>query len=148
MEDKVLHLINCSSRKRDERCEARLLYDKSTLFRYLRDFLEKYGYTPYCILSAKYGLVHPTDVIDPYNVTLKGQSKDAIQMWTDTVIHSIRTQFPNLEVVHMWTSNDYDDALIPELKRVGITVYTHLKGLGIGCKVKYLKDRISGIPEV
>lgn len=147
MEDRVLHLINCSSRKRDERCEARLLYDKSTLFRYSRDFLEKYNYTPYCILSAKYGLVKPTDVIDPYNVTLKGQSKDALKMWTDTVMHSIRTQYPDLEYVHMWTSNDYDNCLIPELRKAGIIVHTHLKGMGIGRKVKWLKDRISGIPE-
>lgn len=58
-------IIACSQRKANNPNPARDLY-RGTLFRFGREFAETYGYD-YRILSAKYGLLHPEEIIEPYN---------------------------------------------------------------------------------
>ena len=58
-------IINCASYKKDYACMAKQMYDDAPMFRELRDYAEK-NYDQYYILSAHYGLLHPTDIIEPY----------------------------------------------------------------------------------
>src|SRR5271157_2546230 len=61
----ILVIIACSQRKNDEPAPAKDLY-RGTLFRFAREYAETCGYD-YRILSAKYGLLCPDDLIEPYN---------------------------------------------------------------------------------
>ncbi len=56
--------------KLDYECEAQELYSKSYVFRAQVDFLS-YTYDDWYILSAKYGIIKPTDVIEPYDLSFR-----------------------------------------------------------------------------
>lgn len=137
-----LWLICCASRKRPSSCPARLLYDESTLFRYSRDYVESYSY-PYCILSAKYGLLEPDTVISPYNLTLLNFDTDAHIEWSERVFKQLMENYPNVKKLHLYTGNAYEKYLIPLLEANGIEYEQYLKHYGIGQKVKWFKDHIN-----
>lgn len=61
-------VLSCCSTKLPHPAPARDLY-QSAFFRNLKAFCEKTG-APWYINSAKYGLLHPDDVIEPYNLCL------------------------------------------------------------------------------
>ena len=63
--NKKIAIINCGSTKKDNACPSREMYDKGHLFRTIRDFVEQ-DYDEYYILSGKYGLMKPNEVIEPY----------------------------------------------------------------------------------
>ncbi len=71
-------LVACCSKKLTRTVAARDLY-VSTLFKkaaaYARTFDAWY------VLSAKYGLVAPDEVIDPYNQTLLKMKRSERQAW-------------------------------------------------------------------
>ena len=58
-------VINCGSKKKDQACPAREMYEGGSLFRKMRDYVEQ-TYDGYYILSGKYGLLEPDQVIEPY----------------------------------------------------------------------------------
>jgi len=62
-------LIGCTKTKRTDRAAARDLYDPSDLFRRRRAYAEAAG-RPWAILSARYGVVLPDTILDPYNFTI------------------------------------------------------------------------------
>jgi len=67
-------LISCSKSKGGHRDLARNMY-VSSLYRKSVMVAEGWGIS-FSILSAKYGLLNPDDMIEPYDLTLKGASKE------------------------------------------------------------------------
>jgi hypothetical protein len=65
---KQIALIGCSKQKLDYSAPAKELYQGS-LFKAARKYVEAKGYE-WAILSAKYGLVDPNRIIEPYNQRL------------------------------------------------------------------------------
>jgi len=53
---------------------------------------------PFYILSAKYGLLHPNDLIEPYEQTLKTATKKEKQDWAQRVDKKIR-ELPRKKLV-------------------------------------------------
>ena len=100
--NKKIAVINCGSTKKDNACPSREMYDKGHLFRTIRDFVEQ-DYDEYYILSGKYGLMKPNEVIEPYDdvvffvqkifrdrakkqgKTLKAVSKENQKIWGEKV---------------------------------------------------------------
>jgi len=70
-------LISCTKTKRSYRCKAKKMYDLSVLFRRSWEYadLQKPKPDKIYILSAKYYLLEPEKIIDPYDVTLCYVSK-------------------------------------------------------------------------
>ena len=58
-------VINCGSKKKNTSCPAREMYEDGSLFRKMRDYIEQ-TYDKYYILSGKYGLLSPEEIIEPY----------------------------------------------------------------------------------
>ena len=58
-------VINCGSKKKDQACPAREMYEGGSLFRKMREYVEQ-TYDQYYILSGKYGLMEPDEIIEPY----------------------------------------------------------------------------------
>lgn len=46
------------------------------------------------ILSGKYGIVYPDNILDPYDFDLRKQSKSYIEEWAADVNHKLRMRFP------------------------------------------------------
>jgi len=68
-------LVSCVSEKRTTACPARDLYTSDWFIkaaRYASQVADEWY-----ILSAGYGLVHPDQVLEPYNATLKTMAQSA-----------------------------------------------------------------------
>jgi hypothetical protein len=67
-------IINCKSKKQNYVCEAQKMYQPSFVFVAQQEFVSK-AYDEYYIISTKYGIISPTTIIEPYDMTLsKGSS--------------------------------------------------------------------------
>ena len=63
-------ILGCKRQKQDYKCPADEMYEKAFTYRAQRDFV-KVAYDDYYIFSSKYGIIHHTQVIEPYDVTLE-----------------------------------------------------------------------------
>lgn len=76
----MICFIGCVKKKRGTPCAARDMYI-STLFKYRVRYAESKGWDWY-IISARYGLLPPDQLIAPYNETLKTKSDSEIRNWS------------------------------------------------------------------
>lgn len=77
-------LVSCGKAKLAYPAPARSLYTGS-LFRAARKAVERAGYDAWWILSARYGLVHPDEILGPYEATLAGRTGDELHAWANKV---------------------------------------------------------------
>lgn len=129
-------LIPCGKKKRDFACQAKYMYT-SALWRSL------YGYAlEHCdkvyILSAKYGLVSPDDVIEPYDKTLSGAKAAERHEWSDMVVAQMRSEgfdFDNDEFIIL-AGKFYRQYIVKLLKHVELPSehLQMLQQLGAFCK--------------
>ena len=82
--DAELYLVACVKTKQSRPAPARDLYI-SNWFVKARTCVERSGQSWY-ILSAKYGLVEPNELIEPYEKTLKKMRADDRRAWARGVI--------------------------------------------------------------
>lgn len=114
IENKIA-VINCKAKKQKHACEAQEMYNVSFQFRSQIQFIEQY-YDEYRILSSKYGLIKPTDVIEPYEISLaKGGrlkqqqtlTNSEQQTWTNKVKQQIKQLEQEFDEVDLHISNSY-----------------------------------------
>ena len=79
-----LYLVSCVGQKLSVPAPAADLYT-SAWFRKARSYVAESG-EPWFILSAKYGLVHPDKVIEPYDVTLNTMPVADRREWARSVL--------------------------------------------------------------
>ena len=112
---KKLAIINCKSRKLKHRCPAEEMYSHSFQFRSQVEFIKKY-YDGYLILSTKYGLITPTTIIEPYNLSIaKGTrlknkdvfTKNELKEWGDKVIQAIQPYLEKYDKIDLHISQAY-----------------------------------------
>src|SRR5262245_25973133 len=83
-------LIGCVKEKRSQPSKARDLY-VSTLFVGRRRYVES-TCDRWWVLSAAHGLVDPDACLEPYDVTLKDQSRARRRAWASSVLAAIDRQ--------------------------------------------------------
>lgn len=86
----ALHLIACVAQKEVHALPARQLY-RSDWFRKARRYVDSWG-LHWMILSAEYGLVHPDQVIEPYDRSLSSMTASDRARWGAGVVEQLRTQ--------------------------------------------------------
>lgn len=64
-----LAIISCKAKKKNYTCPASEMYSDSPQFKHQMGFIKEY-YDDYRILSLKYGVITPDEIIEPYNLTL------------------------------------------------------------------------------
>jgi len=142
-----LLVLGCSDRKRTAKGKlpALELYD-GVNFRVLRTFLLDRGWPPgLCIkiLSAKYGLINATDLIESYDQRL---DKEQARQFNPAVLKSLKT-LGKLSSVFINLGKDYLPAIngtdnLFQKKRI-----THAEG-GIGQKMAHMKRWLNGLPSL
>ena len=132
-------LVSCTKLKQEYSCEAKDMYLPSQLFRKARNYIEKNNYDNWFILSAKYGLLKPTDIIEPYNITLNTMKKNEIVEWSYKVYNQL-CKF-ELSQVDFYAGEKYRKYLIPSLQNKNININILLKGLGIGQQLQFYKQK-------
>ena len=87
-------LVACSRTKADRPVPARELY-LSPLFRAARKYAEnRYGLGQWLILSARYGLVDPDQVLAPYDLSLRQLTARQREAWGDRIAIELTDRFP------------------------------------------------------
>ena len=131
-------LVSCVKSKRASAAPASELYT-SQLFRSLRGYAEANADTWY-ILSAEHGLLHPAQVVEPYERTLNNMRKADRLAWADRVKRQLIEVLPTEAEVILLAGERYRGDLIPFLHEHGFSVRVPLEGLSFGRQLQRLKE--------
>ena len=133
--NRVTYLVSCVSKKLDHSSPARDLYI-SEWFRRARAYIEKRSGC-WFILSAKFGLVSPTELLAPYDETLKDKSAAERLAWSDTVRAQLNSQLLPARHIVIFAGIVYRRHLIDDPRRRAETVEIPLEGLRIGEQLRW-----------
>jgi hypothetical protein len=129
-------LVSCVKSKRALPAPAQDLYI-SPLFRGLRSYAEK-NTDRWYILSAKYGLLSPERVVDPYELTLNRMPKADREAWARQVQEQMVAVLPLGARITLLAGSRYREELEPFLRQRGHSVDIPLFGLSMGRQLAWL----------
>lgn len=103
-----------------------------------KEFALKFAPNNWWILSARYGLLAPTDIIEHYDSALKYADRDARMRWSEQVLAQMRRRgFDMNEETWFLAGKDYYEFVAKAFSNVQI-----LTAEGMGAKMKKLKEAI------
>lgn len=140
---KTLGLISCTKKKQSHPCKASEMYSLSDLFSKTFAYCSK-NYDQVVILSAKYGLLFPDDMVEPYDLTLKKMSSAEVKDWAEMVFKQMqkRLNLDDVSTVFFHAGSRYREKLIPKLQALGINCKAPLGNLGIGKQLKWYNTHL------
>lgn len=133
-------LVSCVKTKRKATVAAKDLYI-SPLFKGMRNYAEQNA-DSWFILSAKYRLLRPDEVIAPYELAMKAMPKRKRLAWAEQVQCQLLEFLPAGALVVILAGRDYHKDLVPFLKSHGFTVEVPMEGLGFGPRLRWLKEHM------
>jgi hypothetical protein len=112
----IVAITNCKAMKQDYECTVDEMYSKSYVYRSQKKFFQL-AYDKYLVFSAKYGLMSPTKVIEPYDLALQSKigrvevnnsltAEQRIKLF-EKVEHQLIKMFELVDEIHFHTSNIY-----------------------------------------
>ena len=131
-----LCLVSCVAKKLPRPAPARELYT-SPLFRKMRGLVEAQRW-PWFILSAKYGVVAPERVIEPYEKTLNDMRSAERRHWAEGCLRALGPHLAHVRSVVFFAGENYREFLKPALANRGIEVHVPMQGLQIGKQLAWL----------
>lgn len=134
-------LVGCVKEKAARPCAAKDLY-LSTLFTGRRTYVEN-SCDEWWILSAKFGLVDPYGVLEPYDVTLKDAGRGIRRLWSQQVLAAIDDLIkpPPGEIFEVHAGAEYRDfGLLDGLFTRNCRVEIPTQGMRIGRQLQFYKD--------
>lgn len=125
-------LLGCVQTKLDEPAAAGDLFT-SPLFRARKAYARQTRRRWY-VLSSHYGLLHPDQEVEPYDLPMAARPVAERRAWAEHVAEQLAEEFPRLKGVgfEIHAGASYVDVLDPELTERGATVVAPLRGLGLG----------------
>jgi uncharacterized protein DUF6884 len=135
----VVYVVGCGKSKQTRRSRASELYTGG-LFRASAEHARANGDT-WRILSGRYGIVRPKQVIAPYDARVPRRQRE-LAWWTTSAANSL-TSDPTLRGgfrVVILAGEEYAAPLRTELERRGIEVSCPLRGLQLGQRLRWLKE--------
>ena len=133
-------LVACVSKKNSTPMPARDLYI-SDWFRKASAYAMRVADEWY-ILSAKYGLIAPDTVIEPYDETLNRMPVAARRAWAKRVLEDLdRVLQPGDQVVVL-AGKRYREHLVNPIQQMGCNVEIPMQGLAFGEQKSWLKQRL------
>lgn len=132
-----LCLVSCVAKKLPDLAPAKDLY-QSDWFRKARRFVEARGW-PWFILSAKYGLVVPKQVIAPYEKTLNNMPVAERRDWAEGCLDTLEPHLTGVKSVVFLAGKRYREFLAPALLARGIEVRVPMARLRQGEQLAWLE---------
>ncbi len=123
--EKILIVTSCSAKKRNYKTKAIDLY-QGHLFKKIKKFARVNNFD-LKILSAKYGLLNPNSIIEPYNFTISNK-KDVLNL-QKKVISELLVSISNYKIVLIIMGSKYRKVIEPIDKENIYYIINH-KGLG------------------
>lgn len=133
-------LVGCVKEKTERPRPAKDLY-VSPLFASRRAYVER-SCSEWWVLSAEHGLVHPDDVLAPYDTALKGAGRLEIRAWSKLVLGAIAAQVRPAagDVIEFHAGAEYREfGLAAGLLDRGCVVVNPTQGLRIGAQLRFYK---------
>jgi cytoplasmic iron level regulating protein YaaA (DUF328/UPF0246 family) len=137
----TIGLVSCVSQKSAHAAEARNLYE-SPLFKKARKYIEERCDSWY-ILSAKFGLVDPHQVIPPYEETLRTKPRAEREQWAQRVWADLSTRLQAGDHIVILAGERYREYLVPHIIEFGCVLEVPMKGLAIGKQLQWLSKHIT-----
>jgi hypothetical protein len=131
--------ISCVGKKKPRRAKAKDLY-QSDWFKKARRYVEQNEMSWY-ILSAEYGLVHPDDLIDPYEKTLNKMNLNKRKQWAQMISDEIVENIPPSKIV-FFAGWKYREFLSEILRENGYLIEIPLENMPIGKQLSWFKSQI------
>ncbi len=129
-------LVSCVSLKDTSKMKAGDIY-LSPLFKKAKEYASN-NFDRWYILSAKYGLIHPNKIIEPYEKTLNKMSRQDRHKWSEDVFEEFeKCTKPNDEITFV-AGQRYRQDLTPLLLNRGNKIQVPMEGLAIGKQLKWL----------
>ena len=135
-------LLSCVGQKLAAPAPARDLYTSSWFVK-ARAYADSTG-QPWFVLSAKYGLVHPDDVIAPYDLTLNNMPVAGRRVWARNVFAQLIPHLEGAGSVTFLAGRRYREFLEPKLRSRGLDVAVPMEGLRIGEQLGWLTRQLDG----
>lgn len=126
----MIGLVACSAKKRTNACPARMMY-QGNLFRASSLYVARFC-ARWAILSAKYGLVLPDEIIAPYNRMLGDLTKEERAVWCSQTRVRIEQVFGTEEEFIVFAGVHYRKCMIG----LNYSVPFGLDHMGIGSQVQ------------
>ena len=133
------YLVSCVSRKGVTEAPVKDLY-LSPWFKAARRYIEATG-DPWYVLSAKYGLVDPNQVLIPYDETLNKMAIAARRAWANQVIKQMDQLLTPGKTVVVLAGSRYREFLMDYLNQ-RFTVAIPMRGLTIGRQLQWLNAEV------
>jgi hypothetical protein len=133
-------VVQCVKTKRRNAMEARDLY-ASPWFVKARRFVEE-RCDRWFILSAKYGLVEPTAVIEPYEETLNTKSRAERREWARKVWAPLRERLKPDDRVTILAGKKYREDLLPLIEVHGCRADIPMQKLRYVQQVQWLSRQL------
>jgi hypothetical protein len=130
-------LVGCVKEKAGTERAAKDLYT-STLFAGRRRYVEQ-SCDEWWILSAEHGLVHPDELLAPYDTTLKDASRAERRLWSQRVLVAIDDRIrPVGATFEIHAGMEYRDyGLTAGLRTRGCDVEVPTEGMRIGHQLQF-----------
>ncbi len=134
----MIVFLSCAKTKKDTPCKARDMYI-SDLFVKSYAYAESLHPDKIYILSAKYGLLRPDQIIEPYEQTLVGAKTDTCKRWAVMVYKQMLAERIDFSDKALFLCGEnYRKYLMTKFKN-GVAP---LKNLGIGMQKKFYADKL------
>lgn len=139
LEQPVLALLSCTKKKAPAPCPAADLYAPSSFFRKAYALARRAARDTF-ILSAKHGLVHPGDVIAPYEQTLANSGRAERRAWALGVHRQLvaRTEYREARTILWFAGEAYRQDLMPLVVGDGKRCVVPMEGLAQGEQLAWL----------
>ena len=137
---KKVALVTCVSKKLKYTSPAQDLYI-SDWFRKASTYAQNVADEWY-ILSAKYGLINPNEMIEPYDETLNKATAVFRRVWASRVFDTLRPCLEAGDIVIMLAGVKYREHLISPLYEMGCEAEIPMEGLRIGEQLSWLSRQI------
>lgn len=134
-------LVACVSMKDTRKMRAGDIY-LSPLFKKAKDYASN-EFDKWYILSAKYGLIHPDTIIEPYEKTLNTMTREERLKWSKKVFEELLKVSQVGDDVTFVAGLRYRQDLRPLLTKRGNKVKVPMEGLGIGKQLQWLTQNNS-----
>lgn len=94
----------------------------------------------YFILSAKHGILHPTQIIEPYDQSLYHLSALERRQWSEVVVKQLIAIAPPPAELIILAGKRYREGIVKPLQNAGYNITIPLQGLGIGKQLQWLNS--------
>jgi hypothetical protein len=130
-------MLSCVKSKRGQRCRAGDMYT-SPLFQKMMVYAESLSPKRIFILSAKYGLISPDELIEPYEQTLKKMKAPERQQWAEKVLIALRQNSDlDFDEFVFLAGKPYRQYLLAHIRHYTVP----MEGLAFGKQLQWLRLR-------